>query len=89
VAETITSEKVRSREAKRKKSKYRPDPVISPAFSSSNEDFRKSGWSRVHMEIAADCNHSQGAMDDTFFLTNIVPQDADNNSGYVAWSMSV
>ena len=36
------------------------------------------------MTPAGDCKHCQGAMDDTFYLTNIVPQDFDNNSGYVS-----
>lgn len=34
------------------------------------------------MAPAGDCKHSQEAMDDTFYLTNIVPQDLANNNGY-------
>lgn len=32
---------------------------------------------------AADCKHSQISMDDSFYLTNIVPQDIYNNAGYI------
>lgn len=32
---------------------------------------------------AADCKHSQISMDDSFYLTNIVPQDVHNNAGYI------
>lgn len=35
------------------------------------------------MAPAGDCKDSQEAMDDTFYLTNIVPQDMTNNSGYM------
>ena len=79
VAETITCEKVHSKVANRKNSTFRPDPSLPPRHSSANEDFRGSGWSRGHMVPAADCKHSQAAMDDTFYLTNIVPQDMANN----------
>lgn len=82
VAETITKEKVRSKVANRKKSKFCPDPSIPPCYSSANEDYRRSNWSRGHMAPAGDCKHSQDAMDDTFYLTNIVPQDTANNNGY-------
>lgn len=82
VAETLTDEKVCSKVASRKKSKFRPDPSIPPHYSSANEDYRHRPWSRGHMAPAADCKHSQEAMDDTFYLTNIVPQDLANNSGY-------
>ena len=34
------------------------------------------------MTPAGDCKHSQEAMDDSHYLTNIVPQDLNNNSGY-------
>ena len=34
------------------------------------------------MVPAADCKHSQLSMDESFFLTNVVPQDIDNNGGY-------
>ena len=35
------------------------------------------------MTPAADCKHCQSAMDDSHYLTNIVPQDFDNNGGLV------
>ena len=37
-------------------------------------DFRGSGWSRGHMAPAGNNKHSQAAMNQTFYLTNIVPQ---------------
>ena len=58
-----------------------PDPTILTRFSSRNADYFKSGWSRGHMTPAADCKNCQSAMDDSHYLTNIVPQDFNNNSG--------
>jgi endonuclease G len=40
------------------------------------EDFR-SGYDRGHMVPAADAKISQGAMDETFFLSNVAPQVGD------------
>ena len=81
VAEVITKDMIESTVANRKRSKFQPDPVVPMGFSSHNEDYRKSGWSRGHMAPAGNYKHCQKSMDDTFYLTNIVPQDFDNNSG--------
>lgn len=62
-------------------SSKQPDPQVPLKFSSTNDDYKGSGWSRGHMTPAGDCKHCQDAMDDTHYLTNIVPQDFKNNSG--------
>ena len=41
------------------------------------------------MVPAADCKHSQVSMDESFFLTNVVPQDIDNNGGYMVCELVV
>ncbi|XP_040820752.1 nuclease EXOG, mitochondrial isoform X1 [Ochotona curzoniae] len=69
-------------DADRKHCKFRPDPSIPPAFGASNEDYIGSGWSRGHMAPAGDNKFSSKAMAETFYLSNIVPQDFDNNSGF-------
>ena len=56
-----------------------PDPTLPSAFNASNDDYWDSGWSRGHMAAAGNYKHCQKSMDDTFFLTNIVPQDINNN----------
>jgi len=87
VAERLTREHV-SGSANRKSIEnegdngFRSDPIIDSRFSAKNTDFRGSGWSRGHMAAAANHKFDLSAMADTFFLTNIVPQDADNNSGF-------
>ncbi|XP_072879456.1 nuclease EXOG, mitochondrial isoform X2 [Chlorocebus sabaeus] len=69
-------------DADRKHCKFKPDPSIPPAFSAFNEDYVGSGWSRGHMAPAGNNKFSSKAMAETFYLSNSVPQDFDNNSGY-------
>ncbi|XP_048366234.1 nuclease EXOG, mitochondrial [Sphaerodactylus townsendi] len=68
--------------ADRKHCKFRPDPGIPPLFSAMNEDYVGSGWSRGHMAPAGDNKYSPKAMAETFYLSNIVPQNYENNAGF-------
>lgn len=69
-------------EANRRHSRFQPDPDTPSLFSACDADYRRSGWSRGHMAPAADNKYDQTAMDESFYYTNIVPQDLDNNSGF-------
>jgi DNA/RNA endonuclease G (NUC1) len=60
--------------ANRKLSRFRQDPNLPPEVAAKNEDFWDSGWSRGHMVPAGNNKFSQEAMNDTFYLSNIVPQ---------------
>ena len=44
------------------------------------EDYSNSGWDKGHMAPAADMKWSQTAMCESFYLTNICPQDHTLNS---------
>uniref|UniRef100_A0A1D5QPB2 Exo/endonuclease G n=1 Tax=Macaca mulatta TaxID=9544 RepID=A0A1D5QPB2_MACMU len=81
VLEHISKSKIMG-DADRKHCKFKPDPNIPPTFSAFNEDYVGSGWSRGHMAPAGNNKFSSKAMAETFYLSNIVPQDFDNNSGY-------
>ncbi|XP_049726739.1 LOW QUALITY PROTEIN: nuclease EXOG, mitochondrial [Elephas maximus indicus] len=81
VLEHISKSKITG-DADRKHCKFKPDPSIPPAFSALNEDYLGSGWSRGHMAPAGDNKFSTKAMAETFYLSNIVPQNFDNNAGY-------
>jgi endonuclease G, mitochondrial len=48
------------------------------------KDYYGSGFDRGHLCPAGDCKHSEEAMDDSFFLTNISPQNPNFNRGYWA-----
>lgn len=81
VAEHISTEKLYGN-ADRKRCKFKPDPNIPVLFTARNEDYLGSGWSRGHMTPAGDNKYSEQAMAETFYLSNIVPQNFENNSGF-------
>ncbi|XP_072534986.1 nuclease EXOG, mitochondrial-like [Salminus brasiliensis] len=81
VAEHLSNEKLVGR-ADRKHCKFRPDPNIPQFFTAHNEDYLGSGWSRGHMAPAADNKFSEQSMAETFYLSNIVPQNYENNAGF-------
>ncbi|XP_053456825.1 nuclease EXOG, mitochondrial isoform X2 [Nycticebus coucang] len=81
VLEHISKSKIMG-DADRKHCKFKPDPNIPLIFSAVNEDYFGSGWSRGHMAPAGNNKFSSKAMAETFYLSNIVPQNFDNNSGY-------
>ncbi|MCQ2287065.1 MAG: DNA/RNA non-specific endonuclease [Bacteroidales bacterium] len=45
------------------------------------EDYRGSGWDRGHLAPAADMKWSQPAMDESFYLSNMCPQNQTFNGG--------
>jgi len=81
VAEHLTKDSLKG-SAHRKHSKFLPDPSIPVLFSAQNEDYHRSGFSRGHMAPAGDNKYDQEAMSATFYLSNILPQNIDNNSGF-------
>lgn len=52
-------------------------------FRADNNDFKAAGrgWSRGHMAPAGNMKFSQDAMDQSFLLSNILPQNYENNAG--------
>ncbi len=82
VAYTLTKERVVSQAASRKDN-FREDPDISTG-SATLLDYKKSGYDRGHMAPAADFRWSEGAMNDTFYLSNMCPQIHAFNAGI--WS---
>ncbi|XP_067871278.1 nuclease EXOG, mitochondrial-like [Heterodontus francisci] len=81
VLEHITKDKLKGA-MDRKHCKFKPDPSIPALFSATNEDYLGSGWSRGHMAPAGDNKFSPQAMAETFYLSNIVPQNYENNAGF-------
>lgn len=57
-----------------------PDPMVK-GKSASTYDYSRSGYDRGHMAPAADMKWSQQAMDESFYLSNICPQDHEINAG--------
>ncbi len=79
VAYELTAEETHG-EATRDESVFKMDPSYG-STQAMREDYYDSGWTRGHMACAADFQWDEDAMNDTFYLTNICPQDEELNAG--------
>ena len=59
---------------------FRMDPSWS-GTQAMREDYANSGWTKGHMACAGDFHWDEDAMKETFYLTNICPQDKTLNAG--------
>lgn len=59
---------------------FRVDSMISTG-SADLADYRKSGFDRGHLTPAADMSYDEKAMSDTFFMSNMTPQNPQFNRG--------
>lgn len=64
--------------------KFKEDTRIPEIFRSTLKDYKGSGYDRGHLAPAANHKHSEDAMSDTFYLSNMCPQDPKFNRGYWA-----
>lgn len=83
VHEKLTANNLSGR-VSRETEDFKEDPVIPKIFRSTLDDYRGSGFDRGHLAPAADHTNSQEAMSDTFYLSNMCPQNAQFNRGYWA-----
>lgn len=63
-----------------RKGSFCPDPDVL-GRSATTYDYSNSGWDRGHMAPAADMKWSETSMKESFYLSNICPQDRSLNSG--------
>lgn len=59
---------------------FRPDPKVETG-SATPDDYRNTRFDRGHLVPAADMAFSEEAMSETFYLSNIAPQDPAFNKG--------
>uniref|UniRef100_A0A3P8U9J4 Endonuclease n=1 Tax=Amphiprion percula TaxID=161767 RepID=A0A3P8U9J4_AMPPE len=63
----------------RKYCEFKEDDSVHVFHRSTNADYRGSGFDRGHLAAAANHKWSQKAMEDTFYLSNVVPQNPHLN----------
>lgn len=80
-AEYLTKEKIAA--PLKRKDKFHPESRLSPSERSELSDYAKSGYDRGHMTPSADMG-TDSAQEDSFSLSNIIPQNHQNNTGI--WS---
>lgn len=79
VAYELTKEKAKG-SASRSET-FVPDPEIPYKKSATTYDYQNSGWDRGHMAPAADMKWSEQAMKESFYLSNVCPQNRNLNAG--------
>ena len=58
-----------------------PDPNVPYGKSATNDDYKNCGWDRGHMAPAGDMKWSKQAMTESFYFSNICPQNKNLNGG--------
>lgn len=61
--------------------KFNPDPMVPQNESAHTNDYKHSGYDRGHMAPAADMKWDEQAMKESFYLSNICPQNPNLNGG--------
>jgi endonuclease G len=67
----------------KRKDNFRPDPAVTPNCSATLADYATVGSThdRGHMAPAGNNTQNDASMSESFFLSNMVPQVANNNRG--------
>lgn len=81
VAYELTASETKSKVTRT--NKFVPDPLLTEG-SASNEDYLNSGYDRGHLAPAADMSFSKETMLESFYLSNMAPQEPSFNRGI--WS---
>lgn len=80
VAYELTAEEAGGRRD-REGIEFRMDPDLKGCTQAMREDYSGSGWTKGHLMPAADAATSSSTMAETFYFTNICPQDETLNAG--------
>ena len=80
VAYELTAEETEG-DRKRDGIEFRMDPDLKGCTQAMREDYAGSGWTKGHLMPAADAAFSSSTMAETFYFTNICPQDETLNAG--------
>ncbi len=61
--------------------RFKPDPMVPQHATATTEDYKYSGYDRGHMAPAADMKWDEQVMRESFYLSNICPQNPNLNGG--------
>ena len=61
--------------------KFKPDPMVPQGATATTNDYKHSGYDRGHMAPAADMKWDEQVMKESFYLSNICPQNPNLNGG--------
>lgn len=78
VAYELTEEETRGTVGRPSNSPFQPDPSYH-GKQPDRRDYSRSGWDKGHLAPCADMKWSEQAMFESFFFTNICPQNHDFN----------
>lgn len=78
VAYALTPERTQGVEPRL--NRFYPDPLL-PSLTATDLDYRKSGFDRGHLVPAADMSWSQQALLESFYYSNVSPQQPAFNRG--------
>lgn len=79
VAWELNADKLVEREGR--SDRFLPDPDLMEHEAVTTDDYKGSGWDRGHMCPAGDNRWHWKAMQESFYMTNICPQDHNLNRG--------
>ena len=80
VAYELTAEETAG-DGRREGIEFRKDPDLKGCPQAMREDYSGSGWTKGHLMPAADAAFSNSTMSETFYFTNICPQNETLNAG--------
>ncbi|MGB0429745.1 MAG: DNA/RNA non-specific endonuclease [Bacteroidia bacterium] len=78
VAYTLSQSEVKG--GAKRKDNFKADPDIETESAQLN-DYKKSGYDRGHLAPAADMSKNQKIMDESFYMSNMSPQEPSFNRG--------
>lgn len=61
--------------------RFKPDPMVPQNATATTNDYKYSGYDRGHMAPAADMKWDEQVMKESFYLSNICPQNPNLNGG--------
>ena len=65
----------------KRKNNFGPDPKVDDAKEAQLDDYKGHPYDRGHLSPAADNRADDTQMSESFYLTNMIPQDPGNNRG--------